>query len=61
MAALVSIVCGATLTCLKQNVMFHTSVIITCCYVVLALQNTEYDQGNSGKLKDDPAEQLCIL
>jgi hypothetical protein len=52
---------NAIVSCLKRNVMFHTTAIITCCSIVLALQNTEYDQGKSGKLKDDPGEQLCIL
>ena len=44
-----------------RNVMFHNFVIMTCCAIVLALQNHEYDQGNGRTLKDDPSEQLCIL
>jgi hypothetical protein len=41
--------------------MFYNTAIIACCSIVLVVQNAEYDRGNSGILKDDPAEQLCIL
>jgi len=41
--------------------MFHNFVIMTCCAIVLALQNREYDQENGRTLKGDPSEQLCIL